>query len=202
MSGIEREVFLTGIGGQGVQLAARVLALAAMREGRNVMSLGTYGGTMRGGNTESTVVVADGPIASPPVVSRGWSAVVVHPRYWGALRRKLQPDGVVVFDSSFASSFDSSFEGDFEDGLGAARTFPVDASAIARDADAARAGSLVLLGAYSAVTALVSLDSLVAAVAEALPPYRQQHLDANTRALAAGHRALPAGVAAAWQVAA
>ena len=91
MSGIEREVFLTGIGGQGVQLAARVLALAAMREGRNVMSLGTYGGTMRGGNTESTVVVADGPIVSPPVVSRGWSAVVVHPRYWGALRRKLQP---------------------------------------------------------------------------------------------------------------
>jgi Pyruvate/2-oxoacid:ferredoxin oxidoreductase gamma subunit len=198
MSGIEREVFLTGIGGQGVQLAARVLALAAMREGRNVMSLGTYGGTMRGGNTESTVVVADGPIVSPPVVSRGWSAVVVHPRYWAALRRKLQPNGVVVFDSSF----DSSFEEGFEDRFGAARAFPVDAAAIARDADAARAGSLVLLGAYSAVTALVSLDSLVAAVAEALPSYRQQHLDANTRALAAGHRALPAGVAAAWQAAA
>ncbi len=194
MSGIEREVFLTGIGGQGVQLAARVLALAAVREGRNVMSLGTYGGTMRGGNTESTVVVADGPIVSPPVVSRGWSAVIVHPRYWETIRRKLQPDGVVVFDSSFDSSF--------EDGLGAARAFPVAASAVAREADAVRAGSLVLLGAYSAVTALVSLDSLVAAAAEALPPYRQQHLDANTRALAAGHRALPAGAAAAWQLAA
>jgi Pyruvate/2-oxoacid:ferredoxin oxidoreductase gamma subunit len=194
MSGIEREVFLTGIGGQGVQLAARVLALAATREGRNVMSLGTYGGTMRGGNTESTVVVADAPIVAPPVVSRGWSAIVVHPRYWGTLRCKLQPDGVVVFDSCFQK--------EFEEGLGVARVFPVDASAIARDADAARAGSLVLLGAYCAVTALVSLDSLVAAVAEALPPYRQQHLEANARALAAGHRALPAGAAAAWQVAA
>ncbi len=202
MSGIEREVFLTGIGGQGVQLAARVLALAATREGRNVMSLGTYGGTMRGGNTESTVVVADVPIVAPPVVSRGWSAIVVHPRYWGALRCKLQPDGVVVFDSSFQKEFDSCFEKELEEGLGVARVFPVDASAIARDADAARAGSLVLLGAYAAVTAMVSLDSLVAAVAEALPPYRQQHLEANARALAAGHRALPAGAAAAWQVAA
>ena len=63
---MEREIFLTGIGGQGVQLAARILALAATREGRYVMSLGTYGGTMRGGNTDSTVVVADEPIASPP----------------------------------------------------------------------------------------------------------------------------------------
>ena len=170
------------------------------------MSLGTYGGTMRGGNNESTVVVADAPIVAPPVVSRGWSAIVVHPRYWGALRCKLQPDGVVVFDSSFKKEFEKDFEKDFkkerEEGVGVAREFPVDASAIARDADAARAGSLVLLGAYCAVTALVSLDSLVAAVAEALPSYRQQHLEANTRALAAGHRALPAGAAAAWQVAA
>ena len=37
----EREVFLTGIGGQGVQLAGKILALAATSEGRNVMSLGT-----------------------------------------------------------------------------------------------------------------------------------------------------------------
>ena len=30
----EREVLWTGIGGQGVQLAAKILALAAIREGR------------------------------------------------------------------------------------------------------------------------------------------------------------------------
>ena len=64
----EREVLWTGIGGQGGQLAAKILALAAIREGREVMSLGTYGGTMRGGNTAATVVIADGPISSPPMV--------------------------------------------------------------------------------------------------------------------------------------
>ena len=181
MAGIEREVFLTGIGGQGVQLAARILALAATREGRDVMSLGTYGGTMRGGNTDSTVVVADGPIVSPPVVSRGWSAIVVHPLSWPALRRKLRPGAVVVFDSAF----EKDFAGDLEESLEESRSFGVDASTIARDVDAARAGSLVLLGAYSAVTALVSLDSLVEAMAQALPPYRHQHLDANARALQA-----------------
>ena len=87
---MEREIFLTGIGGQGVQLAAKILALAATHEGLSVMSLGTYGGTMRGGNTDSTVVVADGAIGSPPIVSPGWSAIVVHPRFFEPLRSFAQ----------------------------------------------------------------------------------------------------------------
>ncbi len=140
---MEREVFLTGIGGQGVQLAAKVLALAATREGRNVMSLGTYGGTMRGGNTDSTVVIADGPIGSPPIVSRGWSAIVAHPRYWKPVRRKLRPGGVVIFDRALAEA------GLPADGV---QTFPVDAGAIARDVGAPMAASLVLTGAFCRVT--------------------------------------------------
>ena len=51
---MERELLLTGIGGQGVQLAAQVLARAAIAEGRSVQMFGSYGGMMRGGNTEAT----------------------------------------------------------------------------------------------------------------------------------------------------
>ena len=58
---MERELVMTGIGGQGIQLAAQVLARAALSEGRQVQLFGSYGGMMRGGNTEATVVVADGP---------------------------------------------------------------------------------------------------------------------------------------------
>ena len=71
----ERELLITGIGGQGVQLAAQVIAKAATLEGRDVMFFGIYGGMMRGGNTDSTVVVADSPITAPPV---GRSGVVGH----------------------------------------------------------------------------------------------------------------------------
>ena len=185
----EREIFLTGIGGQGVQLAAKILALAATAEGRNVMSLGTYGGTMRGGNTDSTVVVATGRISSPPVVSRGWSAIVVHPRYWPPLRAKLRPNGVVVFDSTLV-------EGELD--VGDATGFPVPASTLARESGATRAGSLVLLGAYGAITGLVAEASLLAAVGDALPPYRREHLAANLAAIRAGGRAVTALAAPAW----
>ncbi len=187
---VEREIFLTGIGGQGVQLAAKILALAAIREGRHVMSLGTYGGTMRGGNTDSTVVVADGPIHTPPIVSRGWSAIVVHPQYWEPLRPKLRAGGVVVFDANLAA-----------DGLdaGVAAAFGVQASDLAREADAGRAGSLVLLGAYCGLTGIVSLEALQDAMQDAVPPYRHQHLEANGRALALGHAALSPAHVPAWE---
>ncbi|MGZ4207588.1 MAG: 2-oxoacid:acceptor oxidoreductase family protein [Actinomycetota bacterium] len=78
---MEREILLTGIGGQGVQLAARVLAEAAVAEGRSVQLFGSYSGMMRGGNTDATVVVADTPIESPPTVGRAWSAIVMHDEF-------------------------------------------------------------------------------------------------------------------------
>src|SRR4029077_5323711 len=85
----ERELLLTGIGGQGVQLAAQVIARAAVLEGRDVMLFGVYGGVMRGGNSDATVVVGDGPVQAPPIVSHAWSAIVLHPRYWAPLRVRL-----------------------------------------------------------------------------------------------------------------
>jgi len=93
---MEREILLTGIGGQGVQLAARVLALAAIHEGREVMCLGTYGGTMRGGETGATVIIAEQPISSPPIVSQAWAALGVSPRYWPPVQAKLRKQGLAV----------------------------------------------------------------------------------------------------------
>src|SRR5205814_7611705 len=72
---MERELLLTGIGGQGVQLAARVISTAAIAEGRSVQLFGSYGGMMRGGNTEATIVLSDGPVEAPPTVGHAWSAI-------------------------------------------------------------------------------------------------------------------------------
>ena len=97
---MERSILLTGIGGQGVQLSAQVLARAALREGHHVQYLGTYGGMMRGGNTDSTVVIGDAPIESPPLVSDAWSALVMHHEFWEPLRPKLGDGSVLVLNSS------------------------------------------------------------------------------------------------------
>ena len=186
---MERELLLTGIGGQGVQLAAQVLARAAMIEGREVMYLGLYGGMMRGGNTESTVVVADAPILSPPVVSRAWSAIAMHDDYWSAVEAKLRPGGLVlVNDTTFAAPIRSDVT-----------VQRVPATTVAGDLGNALAGSLVMLGAYCATTSVVSADALVEGMRESIPSYRTQHIDSNARAIHAGFELLPEKEFPAWE---
>lgn len=186
---IEREVLWTGIGGQGVQLAAKILALAATYDGREVMSLGTYGGTMRGGNTDATIVVADGPITSPPMVSHAWSAVIVHPRYFEPIRPKLRAGGLVVVDGDLLDEPLPETP---------AELISIAATTIAREVDAPKAAALILLGAFAGATGIVSAEALDKALAASLPSYRSQFLETNQRAIAAGFAALPALSNPAW----
>jgi Pyruvate/2-oxoacid:ferredoxin oxidoreductase gamma subunit len=182
-------VLFTGIGGQGVQLAAKVLALGATRDAREVMSLGTYGGTMRGGNTDATVVIGDGPLTSPPIVSRAWSAIVVHPRFFSPIQSKLCEGSIVLADEDL-------LEAPLE--AKSSRISLIPATTIAREIDAPKAAALVLLGAFASLTGIVGSASLKYALANSLPSYRQQSLASNERALLAGAEALPVMKEPAW----
>ena len=180
---------LTGVGGQGVQLAAQVLGRAAVHEGREVMMLGTYGGTMRGGSTDSTLVFADEPISAPPIVSRTWAAIAMHHQFWAPTAKKLRPGGVVVLNSSvFEAEVDRE----------AFRVFDVPAITIAGEVGNAMGASLVLAAAFARATGLVGIDALVEAMRDSVPSYRTQHLVTNEKALRAGFEALPAQAAPAW----
>jgi Pyruvate/2-oxoacid:ferredoxin oxidoreductase gamma subunit len=174
-----------------VQLGAQVVARAATREGREVMFFGIYGGMMRGGNTDSTVVVADAPITAPPVVARSWSAIALHDEFWAPLEPKLRPGGLVLVN-------DSTFTHEIAAPVTVVR---LPATELAADVGNPMGGTMVMVGAYSALTGLVSLDALVAGMVDSVPAYRRQHVAANERALRAGYDAAPAGSGAprAWQ---
>ncbi len=186
---MEREFLLTGIGGQGVQLGAQVLARAAILEDRHAMIFGTYGGEMRGGNTDSTLVIADAPIVTPPIISHSWGAVLMHHEFWEPTRAKLRPGSVLFINSTlFEAEFDRSPYTIIE----------VPASRVAIELGARQAGSMVMVGAVAAATGLVKLESLVSAMEASLPSYRKKHVPDNAKALQAGFDAAPAGVAPAW----
>jgi len=187
---MEREIVLTGVGGQGIQLAAQTLARAAVLEGRHVLLLGTYGGSMRGGNSDSTLVVADAPIDAPPIVARAWASLAMHHQFWEPLARKLRAGAVVVVN---AGSFRGVLDRDLH------RVFEIPAGVIATRAGQPMTASLVLAAAFARITGLVGLASLVAAMRECVPPYRSQHVAANEAALRAGFDAAPSEAAPAWR---
>jgi len=196
---LQIEVLLTGIGGQGVQLCAKALAMAATAEGRQALLSSHYGGEMRGGQTEASVVVADSGLRALPILPSAGSAYVMHSAWWAPVRDRLRPGAVVVANSTVVE------EGLFEDSdrpVADMRVFMVPATAMAADAGAPMTAGFVLLGAYAGVTGLVSTDALVGAMKELVPPYRRQHVEANEAAIRSGEAAVRAGAAPLWSTAA
>ena len=142
---------MTGIWGQGIQLAAQVLARAAVSEGHEVLLFGSYGGMMRGGNTEATVVVADGPIESPPTIVTTWSAIVMHHEHSEGARRRLRPGSLVLLNTTV-------FEADVD--WSSYRLVEAPATDLAVDVGSIQTATMAMIGAYCASTGLVELPAL------------------------------------------
>jgi Pyruvate/2-oxoacid:ferredoxin oxidoreductase gamma subunit len=185
---LEREILLSGIGGQGIQLAAKSLAVAAMREGRRVLMFGTYGGEMRGGDTEAAVVVGAASLLTPPVIDFAWAGLAMHPMGWPSMAAKLRPGGLVLINTSvFADTVD--YDG---------TVVPLAATGMATAAAMQQAGAMVALGAFAAATGIVKIETLHTIAEEVLPPYRRQFAAANRRALTMGYEAVADQLCPAW----
>jgi 2-oxoglutarate ferredoxin oxidoreductase subunit gamma len=113
----------------------------------------------------------------------------MHHEYWPDVRARLRPGGVAVVDSGI-------FRGD--PACADVAIVGLEATTIATDLGNAMGGSMVALGAFAAATALITLDALLGAAAEVLPPYRAAHAEANARCLQAGYEHVAAAVASAW----
>lgn len=185
---MERELIATGIGGQGVQLAAQVLARAAVHDELEIMLFGSYGGMMRGGNTDASLVFSEEPINAPPIVSSCWIGMAMHHAYLPPLVDKLRPDSLLFVNTTVV-------EGRAET---PATLVDIPATDLAVDAASLLCASIVMVGAIAGSTGLLSRSSLERAIEESLPSYRQQHRDLNARALAAGWEAAPTGLEPAW----
>jgi len=188
------EVMMTGVGGQGIQLAAKTLALGAVHEGRPAMLCGHYAGAIRGGQTDASIVVADADLRALPILPSAWSAFVMSPQYWESTHTFVRPGGPVVVNSSLVPP-------DLDDAN--LQLFRIPAGEVASEQLSAPLGaSMVLLGAFCHITGLVGIDALVSAMKELVPPYRAEHVAANETALRVGHGLGPELAAPAWAEAA
>lgn len=174
---MEREVILTGIGGQGVQLAAKILAEAANREGRQVMMFGVFMGMIRGGSSESTVVVSTEELVAPPIIPKTWAVVGLHPDGLPALRSKVRSAGVLAVNANLLPALP-----DWSD----VHPLLVPATELAKKLDQPMGAALITLGAFAAATGLVEVASLLEAMHGILPAHRRHLAEGNARCLEAG----------------
>lgn len=92
-------VMLTGVGGQGTVLAAKVLAQAAQEKGWHVRTAETIGMAQRGGSVVSHVRMGnEGEEVQSPLIARGCADVIIafEPAEGARMLPYLAPKGILV----------------------------------------------------------------------------------------------------------
>lgn len=169
-----RELRLAGTGGQGLILAATLLAQALSQGGRHVAQSQTYEPTSRGGYCNADLVVADGEVDYP--LATALDALVLLDRLAVAPSWPLlKPDAPVLADSRLCP--------DTPPHSGPVRLLPFTRTAIELGSE--RVANIVALGALAALTGVVGLDGLRATVRRESP---KAYADLNLDALDAGVR--------------
>jgi 2-oxoglutarate ferredoxin oxidoreductase subunit gamma len=170
------DVIIAGFGGQGVLFIGKLLAYAAMKEGRNVTWIPSYGPEMRGGTTNCTVVISDEAIGSP-VITSPHSLIVMNNPSLESFEPRLITGGVLIMNTSLITLKSKRKD---------VTVIKVPANKIASELGSDKAANMVMLGAYIAKTKVVSLQSILDGLRKVLGEKKRRFLEINERALEKG----------------
>lgn len=184
-------VALVGVGGQGILLAAAVLAEAAAAEGLDVKSSEVKGMSQRGGSVVSSVRFGEkvwSPVSHRADVvigiemlegHRGLDLLAAGGTLVCAVSTRIHPGSVLRREAEYPEHLAE------EAAARGIRLIPIEAVELARASGTERAANVALLGAASTVLPF-SQASWRLGLAAALPP---RILEVNERAFALGRAA-------------
>lgn len=173
------EVLLAGFGGQGILMAGKLLAHAAMERGLQVSWLPSYGPEMRGGTAYVIVCLSERPIGSP-YTDRPRALVVMNGPSLEKFAPKVRAGGIIVVDRSMI---------EIEAGRTDCTEVGVAARDLASEAGSERASNLVMLGAYLGASSVIPDDAVERAIRNEFSGRKAKFADASVAAFRAGVRA-------------
>ena len=171
------EIILAGFGGQGIILAGKLLAQAAMKAGKEVTFMPSYGAEVRGGTANCMVVIADEPIACP-VVGRCDSLIVMNNASLYKFAPCLKNGGLLVMNSSLIDATPQLDE--------TIQVLAVPADELAVKLGSQKVANMVALGAYLQKRGLLTPDAAAASLPDVFPERYHKTLPLNADALRRG----------------
>lgn len=179
-----KKTIFAGFGGQGVLMMGYTFAVAAMMDGKHVTYLPSYGAEMRGGTANCTVAVSDEEIFSPVASSPDIGVIMNRPsmiRYESAIK----PGGKILMNSSLV---------DMDPSRKDIEVFRIPANELAKKAGSDQTLNMIMLGAFSVITGMTSLESIMAALAEITKGKKAALMKLNRASLDAGFEYAKQGV--------
>jgi 2-oxoglutarate ferredoxin oxidoreductase subunit gamma len=157
----QRELIITGFGGQGIILTGNILGTAAtIHDGRHATMTQSYGPEARGGACSSQVIVADGEIAFP-YAERPQILICMSQEGFENNRGALVPGGMLIWDTDLVETRDL-------DASWVCHEIP--ATRFAEELGNKMMANIVMLGFFSAMSDMVSTEALRKAMLGSVPP--------------------------------
>ncbi len=171
-----QDVMIAGFGGQGVLVAGKLLAYAGMLEGRYVTWFPSYGAEIRGGTANCTVIISSTEIGSP-VVQHPSAMLIFNEASFIKFEKRIKEGGRLFLNTSLVHSPSSRHD---------IARIGIRANDIAEDLGDNRISNMVMLGAFLKKTGVVTMESVLAALKQVLPPRRHSLIPLNENALERG----------------
>ena len=169
------EVRLTGFGGQGIVLSGIILARAAMHDKKEVVQTQSYGPEARGGACSSEVVISDEAILYP-LIEEADILVAMSQEALDKHINSIKRGGMLIIDSDTIPRSPKKSE---------IKVNKVAATSIALEKfGKGIVANLVMLGALTNLTGIVSKEAMEKAVKESIP---QGTEEINLKALEEGY---------------
>ena len=179
-----KKTIFAGFGGQGVLMMGYAFAVAAMQDGKHVTYLPSYGAEMRGGTANCTVAVSDEEIFSPVASSPDYGVIMNKPsmiRYESAMK----PGGTILLNSNLV---------DMELSRRDIEIFKIPANELVRKVGNEQTVNMVMLGAFTVLTGMTSLDSIMKGLEEITKGKKAALMKLNKASLDAGADYVKKGV--------
>ncbi len=154
------EIRLAGFGGQGIIRSGLMLSMAAcIYSDRNAVQTQSYGPESRGGSCKSEVVIADEEIDFPKVDEPDIMVIMSQEAYH-KYAEKAKNSATILIDPDMVTDRNDPAKRDF---------YEVPATKIAEKMGKTIVANVVMLGALTAITSLVTPEAMKKAILRNVP---------------------------------
>ncbi len=168
---MRKEIRIAGFGGQGIVLSGFILGQAALLDGNSAVQSQSYGPEARGGAAKSEVIISNEKIDYPRVVEADIFVAMSQEAY-DKLQGELKKDGLVLVDKDLVETKDKGVT-------------HIPFTATADKLGKKIVANVVMLGALTSITGIVSKDSILKAIRANVP---KKALDINMKAFDTGFK--------------
>jgi indolepyruvate ferredoxin oxidoreductase beta subunit len=182
-AGVNLQLILSGVGGQGILFATRIFSETVLEQGYNVIGSETHGMAQRGGSVISHLKIGD---YSSPLVRQGTADILLSFDRDEAYRTLgfLKKGGLCFVNSPKEDFWHPGIKGYLERNEIRAYSFPADKVALALGAP--RSANLALIGyALSVPDVPFTYEDIKETIVRVSPP---RFRDVNLQALDTGYR--------------